>query len=139
LEFDGEIIEVVGQAWLDREWSSQFLRQDQEAPGRRLVDLGLAPAIATDFNPGSCYTPSLAEAAHFARVRLRLTAEEALHGVTLGAAASLGLDERKGHLRPGADADLLALDLPDHFHFGYGFGENPVAAMWLGGEAVDLS
>ena len=115
-----------------------FLRQESDAPARRILQAGIPYFVATDFNPGSCYTPSLAEAAHFARVRLRLTAEEALHGVTLGAAASLGLDERKGHLRPGADADLLALDLPDHFHFGYGFGENPVAAMWLGGEAVDL-
>lgn len=115
-----------------------FLRMTTDAPARRMLQAGVPYFVATDFNPGSSYTPSLAEAAHFARVRLRLTAEEALHGVTLGAAASLGLDQRKGHLKPGADADVLALDLPDHFHFGYGFGENPVTSVWLGGTAVSF-
>ncbi len=115
-----------------------FLRMTTDAPARRMLQAGVPYFVATDFNPGSSYTPSLSEAAHFARVRLRMTAEEALHGVTLGAAASLGLEAQKGHLRPGADADVLALDLPDHFHFGYGFGENPVTTVWLGGQAVSL-
>jgi len=114
-----------------------FLRQTADAPARRILNAGIPYFVATDFNPGSSYTPSLAEAAHFARVRLRLTAAEALHGVTLGAAQSLGLDQRKGHLRPGADADILALDLPDHFHFGYGFGENPVMTIWQRGQQLE--
>jgi len=111
-----------------------FLRQKIDAPARRLLQAGVPYFVATDFNPGSSYTPSLPEAAHFARIRLNLTAEEALHGMTLGAAGSLGIADRKGHLRVGADADFLVLDLPDLFHFGYAFGENPVQAMVLGGK-----
>ena len=64
-----------------------------------------------------------------------LDAEEALRGVTEHAAASLGAGDR-GHLRPGAVADLVVLDLPDRFHFGYAFGENPVRAVYRGGARV---
>ncbi|MHC4380678.1 MAG: amidohydrolase family protein, partial [Planctomycetota bacterium] len=110
-----------------------FLRQKIDAPARKLINAGVPYFVATDFNPGSSYTPSLPEAAHFARIRLNLTAEEALFGMTLGAARSLGVAGQKGHLSVGADADLLVLDLPDLFHFGYAFGENPVAACVVGG------
>ncbi|MGB0953077.1 MAG: imidazolonepropionase [Planctomycetota bacterium] len=110
-----------------------FLRQKIDAPARRLLQAGVPYFVATDFNPGSSYTPSLPEAAHFARIRLNMTAEEALYGMTLGAAGSLGIEARKGHLRAGADADLLVLDLPDLFHFGYAFGENPVRKVVMGG------
>lgn len=103
-----------------------FLGQKADAPARKLLKAGVPYFVATDFNPGSCYTPSLVEAAHFARRRLGLTAEEAFHGVTAGAAASLGLASRKGRLAPGFDADFLLLNLPDLAHFGYALGENPV-------------
>ncbi|MCP4092718.1 MAG: imidazolonepropionase [Planctomycetes bacterium] len=113
-----------------------FLRQKEDAPARKLLQAGVPYFIATDFNPGSSYTPSLPEAAHFGRIRLNLTAAEVMHGVTLGAASSLGIDNRKGHLRPGADADLVVLALPDLFHFGYAFGENPVSQVVCKGDVV---
>ncbi|MDA0666955.1 MAG: imidazolonepropionase [Planctomycetota bacterium] len=111
-----------------------FLRQKIDAPGRKLVQAGVPYFLATDFNPGTSYTPSLPEVAHFARVRLNLSAEQCLFGMTLGAARSLGIGAQKGHLGPGADADLLVLDLPDLFHFGYAFGENPVVKIVVGGK-----
>ena len=113
-----------------------FLRQKEDAPARKLIQAGVPYFLATDFNPGSSYTPSLPEAAHFGRIRLKLTAAEVMHGVTLGAAASLGIDDCKGHLRPGADADLVVLALPDLFHFGYAFGENPVSQVIWKGDVV---
>lgn len=115
-----------------------FLRQAADAPARRLIQAGVPYFVATDFNPGSSYTPSLPEAAHFARVRLRLGALEALAGVTLYAASSLGAAGRKGRVAPGADADLLVLDLPDLHHFGYAFGENPVRHVIAAGRVLAL-
>lgn len=115
-----------------------FLGLRADAPARRLLKAGVPYFIATDFNPGSCYTPSLPEAAHFARRRLGLTAAEAFHGATAGAAASLGLGERKGRLAPGCDADLILLDLEDMEEFGYGFGENPVRWAMARGHEIPL-
>ncbi len=129
-----EALAVSGRTWAGLLPAvSHFLRQGADAPARRLIEAGVPCFVATDFNPGSCYTPSLPEAAHFARIRLRLSALEALAGVSLYAAASLGASDRKGRIAPGCDADLLVLDLPDVLHFGYGFGENPVREVVVGG------
>ncbi len=116
-----------------------FLGQNADAPARKLIRAGVPWFLATDFNPGSSYTPSLPEAAHFARRRLGLSAAECLFGVTAAPAASLGLTARKGCIAPGADADLVALDLPDAAHFGYALGENPVRRVMLAGAWQELA
>lgn len=113
-----------------------FLRQGMDAPARRILAADIPYFIATDFNPGSSYTPSLPEAAHFARIRMRLSSAEVLHGVTAGAAASLGWGASKGRLDPGFDADFVLCDLPDLAHFGYGFGENPVRRVFIAGQEL---
>jgi imidazolonepropionase len=116
-----------------------FLRQAADAPARRLIQAEVPYFIATDFNPGSSYTPSLPEAAHFARIRMNLTAMEALQGVTTHAADSLKVGDSKGRLAPGYDADWVLCDLPDVDHFGYAMGENPVRRLFVGGQEIDLN
>jgi len=103
-----------------------FLRLEREAPGRRMIDQGLAVAISTDFNPGSCYLQSLPEALSWAALRYRMTAAETLTAATLNAACSLGRGARLGTLEAGKQADLAVLDLPGHRHLVYELGRNPV-------------
>lgn len=113
-----------------------YLRIAQEAPGRRMIDAGLAPALSTDFNPGSCYAPSLPEVATWAALRLRMTAAECLTAMTLNAAASLGRARDVGSLEPGKRADLVVLDVPNHRHLVYELGRNPVRAVVKDGAVV---
>ncbi len=113
-----------------------YLRVDQEAPGRRMVDAGLAPAIATDFNPGSCYTQSMPEVMTWAALRLRLSAGECLTAATLNAAASLGRAHDIGSIEEGKRADLVVLDLENHRQLCYEFGRNPVLAVVKDGRVV---
>jgi imidazolonepropionase len=113
-----------------------YLRQSQEAPGRRMIDAGLAPALATDFNPGSCYLQSMPEVLTFAALRYRMSAAETLTAATLNAACSLGRGARIGTLEPGKQADVLVLDLPNHKHLVYEFGRNPVRAVVKRGRVV---
>ncbi len=113
-----------------------FLRQEQEVPARDMVRAGLAPALATDFNPGSCYAQSLPEAMTWGALRLRLSAAECLTAATLNAACSLGRGDRLGSLEPGKQADVVVLDVPDHRHLVYEFGRNPVRAVVVRGEVV---
>ena len=113
-----------------------YLRQAQEAPGRRMIDAGLAPALATDFNPGSCYLQSMPEVLTFAALRYRMSAAEVLCAATLNAACSLGRGERIGTLEVGKQADVLVLDLPNHRHLVYEFGRNPVRAVVKRGRVV---
>lgn len=113
-----------------------YLRVEQEAPARRMIEAGLAPALATDFNPGSCYLQSLPEVMSWAALRLRLTAAEALAAATLNAACSLGRGASRGSLEAGKRADLCLLDLPNFRHLTYEMGRNPVTAVVAGGAVV---
>lgn len=82
--------------------------------GRRFLDAGAAVALATDFNPGSCYCPSMPFIVSTAASRCGFTVEEALVASTANAAASVGLGGLKGTLSPGADADFIVWDLDDY-------------------------
>jgi imidazolonepropionase len=117
-----------------------YLRLDQEAPARAMVRSGLATAIATDFNPGSCYLQSMPEVMTWAALRFRFSAAEALTAATLNAACSLGLGGRIGSIEAGKQADLLVLDVPNHKHLCYELGRNPVRIVLKRGRiALDRS
>ena len=111
-----------------------YLRVEQEAPARRMISAGLAPALATDFNPGSCMAQSLPEVMSFGALRYRMSAQECLTAVTLNAAASLGLAEDRGSLEPGKRADICVLDQPNHLHLCYELSRNPVRGTIIAGK-----
>lgn len=113
-----------------------FLRQKEEAPAREMIRAGLAPALATDFNPGSCYVQSMPEVLTWAALRYGMSAREALAAATLNAACSLGRGESLGSIEVGKQADLALLDLPGYRHLTYEFGRNPVTAVIKAGNVV---
>ncbi|MEZ6018016.1 MAG: imidazolonepropionase [Planctomycetota bacterium] len=113
-----------------------YLREPQEAPARRMVEGGLAPALSTDFNPGSCYCMSLFEVMSFAALRYGFSAAEALTGATLNAAASLGLAADRGSIEVGKRADLVVTDLPNHHHLTYEVGRSPAVTVIKDGRVV---
>ena len=115
---------------------SFFLRKEGYAPARRLIEAGVALALATDCNPGSSHTESLPFIVWLGVFKLGLTIEECLTAITLNPACCLGLGEEIGTVEEGKRADLVLLDAPNLFNFAYHFGINPVAAVVKGGEVV---
>jgi imidazolonepropionase len=113
-----------------------FLGKDIYAPARRMIEAGCAVAIATDFNPGSCFTQSMTLIQSLACVKLKLTPAEAIVASTINAAFSLRRDGEVGTLHPGKRADLVALELPSSAAVGYAFGGNPVIATIKDGVPV---
>lgn len=106
------------------------------APGRKLIDAGVAVAVGTDLNPGSSPLFSTSEAMALS-VRLNgLTAQEALIAGTVNAACALGL-ANAGRVEPGCDADFLVLDSSDWRDLPYTLGGNPVREVWIGGRRVE--
>ncbi len=85
---------------------------------RRLLDSGAVVALATDCNPGSCFTSSMPFVIALAVRELHLTPAEALWAATAGGARSL-LRTDIGVLAPGNRADLTVLDAPSHTHLAY--------------------
>jgi imidazolonepropionase len=112
------------------------LRQEREAPGRRMADAGLPLALSTDYNPGSCHCQNLHEALVFGALRYRLGAAECLTAATLNAACSLGRGARLGTLEPGKQADFVLLDLQDLEQLAYDFGRPLVRGVWKRGARV---
>lgn len=113
-----------------------YLRQKEEAPARAMIEAGLAPALATDFNPGSCYLQSMPEVLSWAALRYGMSTSEALCAATLNAACSLGRGQRLGSIEVGKQADLVLLDVPDYRHLTYELGRNPVALVTKAGELI---
>jgi imidazolonepropionase len=93
-------------------------------------------ALATDFNPGSSYTPNMQLVVTLACTQMRMTVEEALEAATLGGAHALGLGGRLGSLSPGKACDLLVADVPNYRHLPYLFGVNHVASVVKTGRIV---
>ena len=111
---------LPGTAWWMR---------SRRAPARELLAAGVPVAVASDANPGTCCTESLAAVAAHACLDSGLSVEETLTGMTLNAAASLGLASEVGSLEPGKRADVVVLDAPDDRHLIYHWGVNLVATV----------
>lgn len=118
---------LPGTAWWMR---------SRRAPARALVEAGVPVAIASDSNPGTCCTESLAAVAVHACLDSGLSVEQTLTGMTLNAAASLGLAAEVGSLEPGKSADLVILDAPDDRHLIYHWGVNLAATVILRGRVA---
>lgn len=113
-----------------------FLRQNQYALGRQLIDAGVPVALSTDFNPGSCPSKNLWLALSVACLKMGLRPLEALAAVTLNAAWAIDRQTDCGSLEPGKRADILVLNVPDYTEIPYWLGENPVARVFIGGVEV---
>ena len=113
-----------------------FFLRERFAPVRALIDAGVPVAVATDCNPGSSHTESMACIIALACLGAGLSTEEALVAATLNAAAALGRADRLGTVEPGKQADLVVLDAPSPAHLVYHFGVNLVRHVVKAGRAV---
>ncbi len=109
----------------------EFSTRHPYPDARRLLDAGVRVALASDCNPGSSFTSSLAFCIALAVRDMGMTVAEALRAATLGGAESLRRDD-VGHLRPGARADYVVLDAPSYVHLAYRPGVPLVARTSLG-------
>ena len=102
---------------------------------RGLLAAGATVALATDCNPGSCFTSSMALCVALAVREMHLTTEEAVWSATAGGARALRRTD-VGHLGVGARADLLMLDAPSHAYLAYRPGVPLTAAVWRAGRLI---
>jgi imidazolonepropionase len=109
----------------------EFSTRSPYPSGRRLLDAGVTVALASDCNPGSCYTSSMPLCIALAVREMGMTPAEALWSATLGGARALGRDD-VGRLAVGAAADYAVLDAPSHVHLAYRPGVPLVSATGVG-------
>jgi imidazolonepropionase len=100
---------------------------------RRMIDLGLAVVLATDFNPGSSPTASMPMVLSLAATQLKMTAAESITASTINAAYSLGRGGECGSLERGKWADFVVHDCDDYRELPYFFGRDPARAVYTSG------
>jgi imidazolonepropionase len=113
----------------------EFSTRQPYPDARRLLDAGVTVALATDCNPGSCFTSSMPLCVALAVREMRMTTAEAVWAATAGGAHALRRTD-VGHLGVGARADLVMLDAPSHAYLAYRPGVPLVAGVWRGGARV---
>ncbi len=93
---------------------------------RRFIDHGLYVALATDFNPGTCYCENMQTIIGLAMSAMGMSLEEALTAATINGARALGLQDQIGSLEVGKRCELAFWSLSDYHEIGYHFGINQI-------------
>jgi imidazolonepropionase len=113
----------------------EFSTRHPYPDARRLLDAGATVALATDCNPGSCFTSSMPLCVALAVREMHMTTQEAVWAATAGGARALRRTD-VGHLGVGAQADLVVIDGPSHAYLAYRPGVPLVAGVWRAGERL---
>ena len=107
--------------------ANYFLGLEKYPPARRLIDAGVLVALATDYNPGSSPTPSMPFVLSLACTHMKMSPAEAIAAATINGARALRVQDRKGSIEPGKDADLAVFDVQDYREIAYWFASNRCA------------
>ena len=99
----------------------EFSTRSPYPDARKLLDAGVSVALATDCNPGTCYSSSMPFVIALAVREMGMTPSEAVWAATAGSAKALRRTDI-GHIAVGGHADLAVLDAPSHLHLAYRAG-----------------
>jgi imidazolonepropionase len=113
--------------------ANYFLATETFPPARKLIDSGVAVSLATDYNPGSSPTTSMPFVLSLACTHMGMTPAEAISASTINGAWALRLQDRKGSIEPGKDADLAVFDVQDYREIPYWFASNHCTLTVLNG------
>ena len=115
---------------------TSFYLNKPMAKARLMIDKNCGLALATDYNPGTSPSENLQLAMQMAFLKGKLTPEEIITAVTINAAVSLGLEQSKGSLEVGKDADFVFLKIPNLAYMLYHFGINHTHSVYIQGKRV---
>lgn len=99
------------------------------ANGRKMIDRGCAVALASDLNPGSCFSASIPMLFSLACIYMGMKPEEVVTALTINGAAALGMADKIGSITVGKRADMVLLKYPSYKFLPYNVGTNVVDAV----------
>jgi len=116
--------------------ANYFLGLEKFPPARKLIDAGVPVALASDFNPGSSPAASMPFVLSLACTHMKMSPAEVISAATINGAWALRLQDRKGSIEPGKDADLAVFEVEDYREIPYWFATNRCAFTLLNGVVV---
>ena len=111
------------------------LMMREYANARKMIDMGLPVALASDLNP-NCWIENMQFIIQLACYNMEMTPAEAITASTFNAACAIGLNDKIGSLEKGKHADLIVLDCPSHLFIPYHVGINLVKTVIKNGVIV---
>lgn len=106
-----------------------FSLKEPYARARFMIDSGCAVALATDFNPGSCFSESIPLLFSLATIHMEMSPEEAVTALTINGAAAVGRENKVGSLDVGKMGDAVILEFPSYRYIPYHLGVNSVETV----------
>jgi imidazolonepropionase len=116
--------------------ATAFSLKEPYARARFMIDNGCAVALATDFNPGSCFSESIPLIFSLATIYMRMTPEESVTALTINGAAAIGREKKVGSLDVGKSGDVVLLEFPSYRYIPYHIGVNCVETVIKNGRIV---
>ena len=113
-----------------------FGLKEPYARARTMINHGCAVALATDLNPGSCFSESIPLLFALATLYMGLSPEEAVTALTLNGAAAIDPADTVGSLDPGKNGDLVILEYPSYKFIPYHMGISTVEKTIKNGTVV---
>ena len=113
-----------------------FCLKEEYARARHMIDSGCAVSLATDFNPGSCFTNSIPLIIALAALHMNMTIEEIITSLTINAAAAVGKSDTTGSIEKGKKADIIILEYPSIHFLPYHAAVNIVETVIKNGKIV---
>ena len=116
--------------------ATAFSLKEEFARGRYMIDSGCAVALATDFNPGSCFTYSIPLVIALAAIHMNMSIEEIISALTINAAAATGRNDIIGSIEIGKKADIIVLEYPSIHFLPYHIAVNIVEMVIKNGKII---
>jgi imidazolonepropionase len=116
--------------------ANYFLGLGKYPAARKFIDAGVSVALATDYNPGSSPTASMPFVMSLACTHMKMSPAEVVAAATINGACALRVQDRKGSIEPGKDADLAVFDVEDYREIPYWFASNRCALAVMNGALV---
>ena len=114
--------------------ATAFSLREPYAPARKLIDGGAAVAVASDFNPGSCFCNSIPLLIALATINMSMTVNEIISAMTVNAAAAVDRLSSVGSIEVGKQADFLILRWNDVEFLSYYIAGKNIDSLYIRGE-----
>jgi len=107
-------------------------------PARKMIDVGLPIALASDYNPGSSPSGNMKLVMSLGCIRLRMLPEEVINAVTINSAYAMGLSETHGSIARGKAANVfITKEIPSYEFMPYAFGSDLIERLILKGKILN--
>ena len=113
-----------------------FSLKEEFARARYMIDNNLAVALATDFNPGSCFTESIPLVIALATLNMNMTIEETITALTINGAAAIGRADTIGSIDIGKKADIVIHEFPSYKFLPYHIAVSTVEMVIKNGNII---